>query len=377
MAERLTRKRAIRQGAALLTGLVRCAVCGHTLQVAYKDRRFQYNCHTAQTKYAKPSCQYLPGRPIDAAVVQEFFRVLQPAEIDALERVSAEQAARHGELVQQLAQEVQRLEYAAKRAERQYDSVDPENRLIAGTLEKKWEDALAELEQARARLNEAQLRSPQPVAIPAELRAAFADVGRRLPEVWPELSIEAQKKLLRTLVTGVNLRRDANGILQVRIAWRGGLVSELQLRLPVHSLRYSEREQAVVARIRELADAGKNDEGIARELNREGFFPCRGACFTRQIVLKLRCRHHVYLGLGKLRRGQRPPGYTIREMAALIRIDPSWVYRGIGAGRIDIEKDEKYGVYLFPRTRAAVQSMKQLKQNQVLQVSFRKEHSDG
>jgi hypothetical protein len=360
-----------------LTGLVRCGMCSHALRVAYKDRRFQYVCSAAKQRYAKPSCQYLPGPPIDAAVVQEFFRVLQPATIDALERVSAEQAARHGELVQQLEHEVQRLSYAAQRAERQYNCVDPENRLIAATLEAKWEGALAELEEARGRLAEATTQSPQPVALSAEMRAAFADVGRRLPDVWPQLSNEARKKLLRTLVTGVNLRRDTTGILKVRIVWRGGLVSAIDVRVPVHSLRFSEREQQIVVRVRELADAGQDDAGIAEQLNQEGFFPCRGAKFTPQIVIKLRCRHRVYLGLGKLRRGQPAPGYTAQEMAVLIGIDRSWIYREIGRGHIDIAKDAYYGCYLFPRTRAAVRVLKRLKLGEVSHVSFRKEHCNG
>jgi len=377
MAERLARRQAIRRGAAMLTGLVRCGICGHAMQVVYKERRYQYVCCVSQSKYAKPSCQYLPGDPIDAAVVQEFFRVLQPAEIDALERVSAEQAARHDELVRQFEQEVQRLDYAAKRAERQYNCVDPENRLIAATLEKRWEEALAELEQARQRLDQAKAQRPQPTALPAEMRAAFADVGRRLPEVWPQLSSEARKKLLRTLVTGVNLRRDTTSILQVRIVWRGGLVSELKVRVPVHSLRFSEREQQIVARLRELVDTIHDDASLAEQLNREGFFPCRGTRFTAQIVLKLRCRHRVWLGLGNLRNGSQPPGYTIAEMARLIDIDPSWIYRAIGRGRINIAKDIRYGCYLFPRTRSAIRSMKQLKRGQVLQASFRREHCDG
>ena len=171
--------------------------------------------------------------------MQEFFRVLQPAEIDALERVIGQQAEHHRELVHHLGQEVRALEYAAKPAERQYNSVDPDNRLIAATLEKKWEHALGELEQIRTRLTEAQARCPQEVPIPAELRAAFADVGRRLPQVWPGLSAEAKKQLLRTLVMGVNLRRDENGWLQIRIVWTGGLVSEISVRVPVSSRRHS------------------------------------------------------------------------------------------------------------------------------------------
>lgn len=377
MMERLTRKQALRQGAALLTGLVRCGMCGHSMQVAYKDGRFQYLCHAAQARYAKPNCQFLSGRPIDAAVVEEFFRVLQPAEIDALERVSAQQAGHQQELIQHLEQEVKRLEYAAARTERQYNSVDPENRLIASTLEKKWENALAEREQAKTRLAEAQARAPQPVAIPAEIRAAFADVGRRLPEIWPELSAEAKKRMLRTLVTGVNLLRDENGMVQIRIVWCGGLVSEKNARLPVSTRRRSVAEKRIVTRIEELAALGLRDEAIAERLNQDGFYPCRGPAFTPQIVLKLRCRYAIRVGLGRLRRGDQLHGYTITAMARLLRVDPAWIYRALNDGRLEMEKDVHFGCYVFPRTKHAVQEMKRLRKGEICHVTFLQEHCDG
>ena len=375
MMERLTRRQALRQGAALLTGLVRCGMCGHTMQVAYKDgRRFQYMCHAAQARYAKPNCQYLSGRAIDDAVVREFFRALQPAQINALERVSAQQAGHQQELIQHLEQEVKRLEYAAARAERQYNSVDPENRLIAATLEKKWESALAEREQAKARLAEAQARVPQPVAIPPELRETFADAGRRLPEIWPKLSAEAKKRLLRALVTGVNLHRDDNGMVQIRIVWCGGLVSEHQVHLPVSTRRRSEIEKKIVARIEELAEQGLRDEALAERLNQEGYYPCRGAAFTPQIVLKLRSRYGIRVGLGRLRRGDRPHGYT---MARILGVDPAWIYRALYDGRLQIERDIHFGCYLFPHTQNAVEQMKRLRKGEVCHVSFREEHCDG
>jgi DNA invertase Pin-like site-specific DNA recombinase len=377
MAERLTRKQAIRTGAALLTGLVRCSLCGHAMQVSYKDNRYQYLCRSMLSHYGKRTCQYLAGAPIDEAVVREFFKVLQPAEIDALERVSSRQVEHQQDLVRHLEQEVTRLAYAAKRAERQYNCVDPENRLIAATLEKKWENALAEWEQAKGRLAETQAKAPQPVAIPAELRKSFAEIGRGLPDVWPHLSLEAKKQLLRTLVTGVNLRRDDEGIVQVRIVWRGGLVGETSVRLSVSTRRHLEVERRIAARIGQLADEGHRDEAIADRLNGEGYFPCRGARFTATIVLKFRIRHRIRLGLGKLRRGEHPAGYTIREMSRLIGIDPSWIYREIGRGRIDISKDERFGCYLFPRNRESIQRMKQLKCGKVCQVSFPTEHHDG
>lgn len=377
MLERLTRKQALRQGAALLTGLVRCGLCGHTMQVVYKVGRYQYICHAAQRRYAKPNCQYLSGRPIDEAVVQEFFHVLQPAEIDALQQVTAQQTEHHQELLHHLELEVRRLEYAAQRAERQYNCVDPENRLIAATLEKKWESALAEWEQARTRLAEAQEKAPRPVAIPSALQAAFADAGRRMPEVWPELSAEARKRLLRTLITGVNLRREENGMVLIRIVWCGGLVSECRVRLAVSTRRRSAVERQIVARIEQLAEQGLRDDALAERLNEEGFFPCRGAAFTPQIVLKLRCRYGIRVGLGRLRRGDRPHGYTITAMARLLKVDPAWIYRGLHQGRIRMERDVHFGCYLFPRTRQAVKMMKQLRKGDVCQVSFLEEHCDG
>jgi DNA invertase Pin-like site-specific DNA recombinase len=325
MTEQLSRRQALRKGAALLTGLVRCSRCGHVLQVNYRKRGFRYVCSDAKAKYARPECQSLSGSRIDAAVVAAFFGVLQPAQIDVLEQLSSRQAGQQQELLHHLGQEEKRLDFAAKLAERQYNCVDPENRLIAAALEKKWENALGELEQARLRREEVQRSSPQPLQIPVELRAAFADVGRRLPEVWPGLSAEAKKQLLRALVKGVNLERDRDGVCKVRIVWRGDLVSEVSVRVPVFSQRASALEKEVVTRIEQLAEAGLRDEAIAERLNQEGYLPCRGAAFTAPIVVKIRCRHGMRVGQGRIRRGDPPHGYTIQAMSRLLGVAPYWI----------------------------------------------------
>jgi hypothetical protein len=163
----------------------------------------------------------------------------------------------------------------------------------------------------------------------------------------------------------------------MRIVWRGGLVSECSVRLPVSTRRRSDIERSIVARIEQLAEEGLRDEALAERLNQEGYFPCRGPAFTRQIVLKLRCRYGIRVGLGRLCRGDRPKGYTITDMARLLRVDPGWIYRGLSQGRIRMEKDVHFGCYLFPHTRNAVQKMKQLRNGVVCHVSFLKEHCDG
>jgi len=378
MSERLTRKGGIRQGSAMLAGLVRCGKCGHAMTVAYKGARVQYTCSRRRREYDKPSCQFLSGERIDTAVVEEFFRALAPANINAFEKVSKKQCARHREQVNHLAQEVKRLEFVAARSQRQYDAVDPENRLTAATLEKRWEQALLDLETAKSQLAEAEATRPQAITISAELREAFADVGKRLPALWPRLSNEARKSLLRTLVERVNLLRGEDGLCHIRVVWRGGLVTETSIRVPVHSLRYSKTEKRVAKRVRELAEQGRGIPAIVDMLNVEDYRPCRGGRFTKQIVNKLKHRYQIVSNLEKVRRGKRPKNArTIKEMAQQIEIDPSWFYRKIHRGLIRIKKDPIYGCYLFPRTKQCINQLKRFKNGQLPHITIPKVHHDG
>ena len=266
-----------------------------------------------------------------------------------------------------------RLQYAAGRAEKQYNHVDPENRLIAATLEKKWEEALAELTPAQTRLQDALSVCPQAAAIPPELRDAFTDAGQRLPDLWPKLGAEAQKKLLRTLIQRVNLQRDGKGVVALRIVWRGGMVTEKKVRVPMASFRFSDQEAKVLVRIRELADQGLHDTAIAARLHEDGFYPCRGDAFTALIVQKLRLRNGILLGMEKTRRGELPSGYyTINELACKLKINASWFSREIAQGRLVIQKDPYYRCYLFPKKAETIERLKKLRKKEITQASFPK-----
>lgn len=375
--EQFVRKQAIRGGEALLPGMVRCGVCGHAMRVAYKDNRFQYTCNGKRNKYGKSSCQFLSGKVIDDAVTEEFFRALHPAHIDALEQVSARQAEHHQESLHHLEQEVARLEYEARRAERQYNHVDPENRLIAATLERKWEAALEAVEQARSKLAAERERAPAVVKVPENLRRAFADAGQRLPEIWQSLSAATRKSLLRTLVHRVNLLRRPDGTVQIRIVWPGQLVSERIARLPVFTLRDTELEAKIVERIRQWTNEGLRSTEVAERLNHESFIPCRGASFTVGIITKLKKRHGILSNLEKLRRGETCRAYGVPEMARLIGIDPSWIYRKIGSGTIKMQPDPRYHCYLFPKDKKTINTMKRLENQEVRHASIPKVHHDG
>lgn len=375
--ERFVRKLALRKGAALLAGLVRCGVCGHHMRVSYKDRRFQYHCSKAWSQYGRRPCQFIQGNDIDRVVVEEFWKALTPAEIDALQAVSARQAARHTELIAHLEQERVRLHYEAQRAERQYQCVDPENRLIAATLERRWEEALESLGRAESRLAETQAAGPTETLIRPELRRAFTDLGKQLPNAWTGLTVETRKALLRTLVAGVNLLRRADATLQVRIVWRGGLVTERVMRVRAFTLRDTDVERATIERIQELTAEGLNSDHVAERLNGEGHTPCRGQQFTGCIVTKLRRRFCIVSNLEKLRRGDGPKAYTVDDVARMLDVHSSWIYRRIKDERIRAPRDERYQCYLFPQESTTIDRMKQLKAGRIRQAVFPGVHHDG
>ncbi len=128
------RRGAVRQGPALLVGLVTCGVCGRQLLVEYKTTH-HYACAALSKEYGVPLCQYLDGPSLDAAVVEAFFRALEPAELALLDEVLAAERADHTRLAQQYADQVARATYEARLAQRQYQAVDPDNRLVAAELE--------------------------------------------------------------------------------------------------------------------------------------------------------------------------------------------------------------------------------------------------
>ncbi len=380
LQERFTRKGRSCIGAALLTGLVWCGNCGHKMQISYTENRFRYHCTKSTSELAKAACQSVSGHRIDDAVVQEFFRVLAPAQIDAMEQVTKQQTAHHREQLKHLQQEVARLEYAATRAERQYNHVDPENRLIASTLERRWEEALLELEITKSQLIEAEAATPQVISLPRDLREAFADAGRQLPELWPQLSIDAKRSLLSTLITQVNLLRDADGVVQIRIVWRGNLVTETRIQVPVHSLRYSQQEQRVADTIRQFAAQGATTKAIIAALNDDDdLHPCRAGSFTPQIVNKIKSRYSIVSNREHLRRGDVTISncYTVAQMAEQLQIDPSWFYRKISCGAIRIRKDKTYGCYLIPKSRECLRQLDRLKRGTLAHVSIQTVHPSG
>lgn len=188
-----------RPGEALLHGIVYCGECGHKMVVQYK-KGTQYLCNYVRQQHGTPVCQRIPGNPVDIEVVKKFFQVISPIELDAYTKAITLQTQADASIQKAHLQQLERLRYQVKLAERQFNQVDPDNRLVASELEKRWENTLRELRHAEESFAQ-QKEKKSVISLPEELRLAFIDVGKNLPMLWNKTVSQQQKKaFLRCLI---------------------------------------------------------------------------------------------------------------------------------------------------------------------------------
>ncbi len=285
---------AAREGRGLLQGLVVCGRCGQRMTPSYGQRGRAYVCRREQVRYGTARCQTFPQRALDAAVSAAFLAAMQPAQVELLLEglglLAAERAARdqHWQL------RLEAARYAVRLAQRQYDAVDPEHRLVARELENRWNTALREyedLERQYAAVQAAELR-PLDAAEEAAVRALAQD----LPAVWaaPTTNAADRKRLLRLVIAEVRVTVTVEAPPRhatVVITWSGGLTTEQEVAGPPLGAALRTDPQ-LVERIRELAAAWP-DHQIAAALNAEGRRTRTGQEWTYRRVGSMRARYGI------------------------------------------------------------------------------------
>jgi hypothetical protein len=351
-----------REGAAVLQGIAWCGQCGHKMAVEYKNAN-RYVCNFFVRSNAGSLCQHLPADPIDAQVANAFLAAVGPAELEAWTRAQDTRQRAREELDRAEAQQIERLRYQALLAERQYNRVDPDNRLIAAELERRWEGALRELKKAEEALTRRREGGDEPDALTIEELKNFLALGPELPAWWqqPDVSREQKKTLLRCLIDKVILERNDRDGISIRIVWRGGEISELQASRRLHATSALSRAAEMEARILELARQGMDDTEIADILTREGHRSPRSTHVRPRTVQVLRQRHRV-LQTAKATRARHIAGWlTIETTAEKLQVSSSWIKRRIHAGIINIHRDPSDKRFLFPDTPAGIDALRELK----------------
>jgi DNA invertase Pin-like site-specific DNA recombinase len=360
-----------RRGKALLHGLVYCGACGHKMVVQYKTGT-RYLCNYLRQQYQVPVCQNLPADPIDAHVVQAFCDVLSAVELDLYTQAVAALRQEAEQVQQARQQQLERLRYQARLAERQFHQADPDNRLVTAELERRWETALRELKDAEERCRHPEQQPAVAEALSAEERDAFIRAGQKIPELWRHdlLSPQQQKAFLRCLVDKVVVHRAAPDTLQVRIVWRGGATTAAAVPVTVGALARLSSAQEMEKQILELAQAGQSDEEIATHLTEAGHRSPKHATVLPSTVRIIRLRHRL-LRERRQSHPRRIPGYlTVSQVARTVGLTPHWIYDRIHNGTIQVTRDRKTHLYLFPDRPQTITRFKQLWAGKLQKLRF-------
>jgi DNA invertase Pin-like site-specific DNA recombinase len=360
-----------RPGAALLHGMVYCGECGHKLVVQYKGGT-RYLCNFLRQKYRVPVCQHIPGDAVDPRIVQAFFQALSPVELDVYSRAVAAQQHTTEQVSHAHQQHLERLRYEAALAERQFLRVDPDNRLVASALEKRWNEALVELK----RVEEAEVQRDVPLLsllpLSEELQTAFKAIGQHLPILWQQgvISQRQKKALLRCLIDKVVLHRPTPEWVRARIVWRGGESTELEIPVPVGSLKDLAGAEEMERLVLERSAQGATDEGIAHELTTQGYRSPMHPFVLPSTVRGLRLKHRQFLVRHQSHPRRVAGSLTLTQLAKALDIAPHWIYDRINNGCIQISKDAKMRLYLFPDQPATLEQFKALRAGTVKTIRF-------
>jgi DNA invertase Pin-like site-specific DNA recombinase len=358
-----------RPGKALLHGIVHCGECGHQMVVQYKPKT-HYICNFLRQQHQVPVCQYLPADPIDDFAVRSFFEALSPAEMD-IHDAAAAGIQREAKAVDRARREqIDRLRYQARLAERQFTRADPENRLVASELERRWEVALRELRQAEdsyQRALETQGSSP---TIPPELRRCLEQVGRELPGLWEQdrLTRPQKKSLLRCLIDKVVIRRTASDSVEARIVWRGGDTTTAAIPVTVNSLARLSSSREMEETIVSLARQGTTDREIAEHLTRQGHRSPKGPIVLASTVRSIRLRHRLLVKQSQSHPRRVSGHLTVSQVAERLQVSKHWIYDRIHNGTIQIERAADSRLFLFPDNPMIIELLEQLKTGEIQNV---------
>ncbi len=362
-----------RDGELLLHGIAWCARCGHKMYVRYKGGG-EYVCNHLRSHSGLPTCQHVRAARVDAAVSGAFLTALAPAELDALSRARRAQSQVDAALCKNAEREVERTRYAAALAERQFNRVDPDNRLVAAELERRWESALMEARAAEIALTEQSAPRPAPkVAMGKAFNDKVVALAGRLPQIWadPATTDIHRKALLRCLVEKVVIDRGTHDIALARIVWRGGAVTDLEVKMRVNSVAKLTRGNEMRDRIFELAQAGVPDDEIANDLTSEGHRSPNCADKVLPVtVQRIRLATGIKVAVQRHRWHHDPDLLTANELASKLGIPVNWLYVQIRKKYLLIDR-QLSGAHLFPDTPGVLDAVRSLRNHTISRLDLR------
>lgn len=345
-AARRPNKGAPREGRALLTGVLVCGCCGRRMTVRYHGaggHRWSYVCIGENSRGAKV-CWTVSGLTIDAALEDLLLRMIIPSELELTLAVEQEVQSQSASLDRQWKLRLEKAEYEARRAERRYKAVDPENRVVTRSLEADWESCLRELERVRCQYEDARLEHR--VQLTKEDHQRIRELARDLPSVWhaPTTKPAERKAMLRIVIEAITIRPIdvPERKTHIGVQWSSGAVDELT----IPRTRYRRTPTEAIERICELAARGITDETVAHQLNEEKLKTGQNRTWSARAVRRVRLSHTSIRRAPNADARQplpdrHPDGrYSIRGASKRFGVNIDKVRRWIKRGLVDAVRED-------------------------------------
>lgn len=331
-----------RRGSALLQGIVLCGRCGRHMSLHYSGPRSEcpvYLCGTDHRQTGQPRCQEVRAPAVDNEIERLLLDAIEPDRIALAIATLGQLEEQVRQLERQWLLKRERAQYEAARARRQYDSVEPENRLVARSLERQWEEKLRQIEEIN-RAHE-RWRAEQSISLSDADRSELEALAENAPQIWrsPTTTAADRKQILRILVRNVVLdQKREHGLVWIKVIWQTGAASEHWVRRSVQSYRQHADLDRLRQRIGELNAANKMDAEIAMVLNRERFVPARGKLFTGGSIFCLRKQWNI--PTVKINGSDENPdrwsdgSYSVKGAAKAIGITEQTIFKWLRNGRL-------------------------------------------
>jgi DNA invertase Pin-like site-specific DNA recombinase len=335
---------AAREGLALLQGLVMCGCCGRAITVRYQGHGGIYPVYLCSWRrregLATRDCMSVRSNLLDAAIGEAVLKALRPAELELAVTALKELEQRDQSIMRQWHMRIERAEYEVALAERRYQECDPANRLVAGTLERRWNDALLRVESIRAEA--AQFQSQKARVVTAEQRAQILALARDLPRLWraPTTAAKERKRMLRLLIRDITVEKlPEQRQLVLHVRWQGGVSTDITVNLPRPIYEAIRCPAPIIDQVRELSQR-MSDPQIVAHLNQEGLRSPHGKPFTLSMIKWIRYKYAIPPTCL-----MRPDELTVQQLARRLRVSMHVVYYWIERRIVEARKLDSRGAW--------------------------------
>jgi len=359
-----------RNGPSLLSGLLICGRCGMRMTTQYSNngKGLRYVCSRLMVDYGEPLCQSLAGKPLDELTTNLVLQSLEPAALEISLKVAEDLEAERCQMRSHWEKKLERARYAVERAFRQYNAVEPENRLVARSLERQWEEALVAEEELKMQYE--RFLSQQASPLLKEEREAIRQLAVDIPNIWNANSTTPSERqtIVRQLIDRVIVTvQGETEKVAVEYQWAGGHKTQAALIRPVARLEQLSYYHGLLKRVAELNTQKKKAQTIANILNEEGWRPAkRRDTFNAYMVRSLLSRQGLRSSIRKRPSDgitKKANEWTIRELSQKLEMPEPTLYSWTKKGKLSSRRVPSAGraVLLVTANKSEINRLRSLR----------------